>query len=228
MKIFSDIKNKWRAEMEKTRDMSFRKKAEYFLFYYRFWLAGFLALCLIGAYIGDAVYQSGREIVLQGFFTNDDYALFNASEISHDYCATLSLTNKQRVVFDDVMYVDLSGAASEYTAASNGKIIAYMATSELDFVVTSREVFEYYAAKVPMADFTSLLPEDIMQTLPPDSIIYAEGADKSTSPCGLDMTQSRFVKDCGYDEVDGYYVMFVPNLAPHREQIVDFIRYSFS
>lgn len=226
MTVFSNIKSKWQAESEKTHDMSFHQKAQYFLFYYRFWLMGLLVLCVSCAYIYDAIYQSSREILLQGFFTNDDYALFNAAAIAEDYSEGLPLNSKQRIVFDDVLYIDLDGEASEYTAASNGKIVAYMATSELDFVVTSRAVFEHYATTIPMDDFTSLLPNDLIEKLS-DSLVYAAGADGRTTACGLDMTGSRFVRDCGYDGSGGYYVMFVPHLAPHKGQITNFIRYSF-
>lgn len=226
MTVFSNIKSKWQVETEKTRNMSLRQKMEYFLFYYRFWLIGLLMICVVGAYSYDAVYQGSREILLQGFFTNDDYGLFNASTIAGDYSEGLSLTSKQRIVFDDVLYIDLDGEASDYTAASNGKIVAYMATEELDFVVTSRAVFEHYAAMVPMDDFTSLLPNDLLEKLP-NALVYAAGADGRSTACGLDMTGSRFVRDCGYDEAEGYYVMFVPHLAPHKEQTTSFIRYSF-
>lgn len=227
MTVFSNIKSKWQAETEKTRNMSLRQKTEYFLFYYRHWLIGLLVICVVGGYIYDAVYQSSREILLQGFFTNDDHGLFNANTIAEDYSEGLTMTSKQRIVFDDVLYIDLDGKASDYTAASNGKIVAYMATEELDFVVTSRAVFEHYAAMVPMNDFTSLLPDDLLEKLPDGALIYAAGADGRSTACGLDLTGSRFVRDCGYDVAEGYYVMFVPHLAPHKEQITNFIRYSF-
>lgn len=66
-------------------------------------------------------------------------------------------------MFDDALYIDLGGEASEYTAASNGKLTAYMMMHELDFVVTSDEVLEYYKDTFPMEDLEALLPADLRE-----------------------------------------------------------------
>ena len=141
---------RWKeTEAAKLRPMTPKQRAGYILHYYRFWFIGLALLLLVGFYVGDAVIQSHKEILLQGFFTNDEYNLFPAERIEKDYAATQTLTRQQRVVFDDALYIDLGGEASEYTAASNGKLTAYMMMHELDFVVTSDEVLEYYNTRSP-------------------------------------------------------------------------------
>ena len=144
---------RWKAaEGAKLRPMSPRQRAGYILHYYRFWLMGLVLLLAVGFYIGDAVVQSQKEILLQGFFTNNEYNLFPAENIQKDYAATQALTRRQLIVFDDALYIDLGGDASDYTSASNGKLIAYTLTHELDFVVTSDEVLAYYKDNMPMRD----------------------------------------------------------------------------
>ncbi len=228
MKMVSRLKKWWHTEAEKLAPMSFGKRAEYILYYYRFWIFGFIALLFIGSYVADAVYQSQREIVLQGFFTNDDYGLFDAGAITDDYTSGLTLDKNQRVIFDDVLYIDLDGGATDYTAASNGKIIAYIATSELDFVITSLPVFQHYAEKVSMIDFNELLPADLLEKISPDALLYSTNADGQTAAWGLDMSGSRFVRDNNIKDADGFYAMFVLHSAPNKEQLIDFIRYSFT
>ena len=121
---------RWKeTEAAKLRPMTAKQRVGYILHYYRFWFIGLALLLLVGFYIGDAVIQSHKEILLQGFFTNDEYNLFPAERIEKDYAATQTLTRQQRVVFDDALYIDLGGEASEYTAASNGKLTAYMTVS---------------------------------------------------------------------------------------------------
>lgn len=157
---------RWKeTEAAKLRPMTAKQRAGYILHYYRFWFIGLALLLLVGFYIGDAVIQSHKEILLQGFFTNDEYNLFPAERIEQDYAATQTLTRQQRVVFDDALYIDLGGEASEYTAASNGKLTAYMMMHELDFVVTSDEVLEYYKDTFPMEDLEALLPADLREAL---------------------------------------------------------------
>ena len=211
------------------RPMTAKQRAGYILHYYRFWFIGLALLLLVGFYVGDAVIQSHKEILLQGFFTNDEYNLFPAERIEKDYAATQTLTRQQRVVFDDALYIDLGGEASEYTAASNGKLTAYMMMHELDFVVTSDEVLEYYKDTFPMEDLEALLPADLREALA-DKLFFNTDADGKTTAIALDMTQSRFVAGTGADadpNVQHTYYFFVPAGAPHPEQIVQFLRYSF-
>lgn len=221
---------RWKeTEAAKLRPMTAKQRAGYILHYYRFWFIGLALLLLVGFYIGDAVIQSHKEILLQGFFTNDEYNLFPAEGIEQDYAATQTLTRQQRVVFDDALYIDLGGEASEYTAASNGKLTAYMMMHELDFVVTSDEVLEYYKDTFPMEDLEALLPADLREALA-DQLFFNTDADGKTTAIALDMTQSRFVAGTGADadpNVQHTYYFFVPAGAPHPEQIVQFLRYSF-
>lgn len=221
---------RWKeTEAAKLRPMIAKQRAGYILHYYRFWFIGLALLLLVGFYIGDAVIQSHKETLLQGFFTNDEYNLFPAERIEKDYAATQTLTRQQRVVFDDALYIDLGGEASEYTAASNGKLAAYMMMHELDFVVTSDEVLEYYKDTFPMEDLEALLPADLREALA-DQLFFNTDADGKTTAIALDMTQSRFVAGTGADadpNVQHTYYFFVPAGAPHPEQIVQFLRYSF-
>lgn len=221
---------RWKeTEAAKLRPMTAKQRAGYILHYYRFWFIGLALLLLVGFYIGDAVIQSHKEILLQGFFTNDEYNLFPAERIEKDYAATQTLTRQQRVVFDDALYIDLGGEASEYTAASNGKLTAYMMMHELDFVVTSDEVLEYYKDTFPMEDLEALLPADLREALA-DQLFFNTDAEGKTTAIALDMTQSRFVAGTGADadpNVQHTYYFFVPAGAPHPEQIVQFLRYSF-
>lgn len=221
---------RWKeTEAAKLRPMTAKQRAGYILHYYRFWFIGLTLLLLVGFYIGDAVIQSHKETLLQGFFTNDEYNLFPAERIEKDYAATQTLTRQQRVVFDDALYIDLGGEASEYTAASNGKLAAYMMMHELDFVVTSDEVLEYYKDTFPMEDLEALLPADLREALA-DQLFFNTDADGKTTAIALDMTQSRFVAGTGADadpNVQHTYYFFVPAGAPHPEQIVQFLRYSF-
>ena len=90
---------RWKeTEAAKLRPMTAKQRAGYILHYYRFWFIGLALLLLVGFYIGDAVIQSHKEILLQGFFTNDEYNLFPAERIEKDYAATQTLPPAARRV----------------------------------------------------------------------------------------------------------------------------------
>lgn len=209
--------------------MSFKQKVNYIFYYYWKWMLLLLVLILFGFYVGDAVAQAHREIVLQGFFTNDELNLFDAEQIEKEYAAHLGLGKKQDVIFDDDLYIDLGGEATEYTAASNGKLIAYMAVQELDFVVTSEAVLHHYEAQTPLLDFEELLPPELFEKLRPWLYVYTD-AQGQTLYAALDMSHSRFMTgeaQARYEAAGETFYMFVPKLAPNRDALCEFIRWCF-
>lgn len=219
----------WRdTESAKLRTMTFGGKIGYIFTYYWKWMLLTLVVLMFCGYVGDAIVQAHKETVLEGFFTNDDYNLFPAGELEREFAAVLELGKGQRVIFDDSLYIGLDGIAREYSAASNGKIIAYMATQELDFVVTTETVYSYYAEDVPMADLETVLSPELFAALE-DYLV--EGTDPDGKACftGVDMTQSRYV--AGRDKADAgaeRYIMFVPYNAPHIEMLNTYLGYCFA
>ncbi|MBE7003584.1 MAG: hypothetical protein E7425_04755 [Ruminococcaceae bacterium] len=217
------LRERIRAETDKLRPMRFSQKAAYLFRYYKGWLVGLLLLAALCGYIGDAVAQSRREIVLQGFFTNDDYNFFPAETLQREYAAAQGIGGRQRVVFDDSLYIDLNGEAVDYTAASRGKLVAYIATAELDFVVTTEPVLSQYRDELPMLDWKTLLPEKLFRALEPQ-LLSAPGEDGATVYYALSMRDSRWC--AGQDGGEAYY-LFAPYNAPHPEQLAAFVAYSF-
>lgn len=219
----------WRdTESAKLRTMTFGGKTGYIFTYYWKWMLLTLVVLMFCGYVGDAIVQAHKETVLEGFFTNDDYNLFPAGELEREFAAVLELGKGQRVIFDDSLYIGLDGIAREYSAASNGKIIAYMATQELDFVVTTETVYSYYAEDVPMADLETVLSPTLFAALEEYLIL---GADPDGKACftGVDMSQSRYV--AGRDKADAgaeRYIMFVPYNAPHIETLNQYLGYCFA
>ena len=219
----------WRdTESAKLRTMTFGGKIGYIFTYYWKWMLLTLVVLMFCGYVGDAIVQAHKETVLEGFFTNDDYNLFPAGELEREFAAVLELGKGQRVIFDDSLYIGLDGIAREYSAASNGKIIAYMATQELDFVVTTETVYSYYAEDVPMADLETVLSPTLFAALEEYLIL---GADPDGKACftGVDMSQSRYV--AGRDKADAgaeHYIMFVPYNAPHIEMLNTYLGYCFA
>lgn len=217
----------WRArEGEKLRGMMLPKKIGYILTYYKGWLLGLLVLALFTGYAVDVAVQNQKETVLHGFFTNDQRDYFPASQLQKDVSAYLGLEKGQRVIFDDDLYVDLHGEATEYTAASNGKIIAYISTASLDFVVTTGEVYRHFAQDVPLLDLSQLLPEDVYRALAPRIASVPDPTGEGGSvPGAIELSRSRFLRDSGLPE--GSYYLFVPYNAPHPQALCEFIQYCF-
>lgn len=219
------IRDWYRGEAEKLRALTWPKKMQYLFVYYKGWFAGFLVLLLFLGYVVDVVVQGQKETALQGFFTNDIYSAFPAGEIETEMAARLGLGRDQKILFDDDLYIDLGGEATEYSAASNGKIIAYMAVGELDFVVTTGEVYRHFAGDVPMKNLKEFLPEDLYQRLSP-YIVDAPDQHGEPVPSAIELSGCRFLRD-REDLPPGTFYLFLPYSAPRGEAILEFIRYCY-
>ena len=219
---------RWRArEAEKLRGMTLPKKLGYIAAYYKGWFLGLLVAALFLGYAADVVIQGRKQTVLLGFFTNDQRDYFPAGQLQKDVADCLGLEQDQRVVLDDDLYVDLHGEATEYTAASSGKIIAYISTASLDFVVTTGEVCRHFTQDVPLRDLSQLLPSDLWQQVAPYAVAVPDPMGTGEAVPGvLELSQSRFLRGSGLPQ-DSYY-LFVPYNAPHGEALVRFIRYCFA
>lgn len=223
MNIISRIRSWFCEESEKMRPMSMKQKISYVTTYYTKWFVLYLILCLFVGFIGDALIQSRKEIVLQGYITNDDLNYFPGSEMEKEYTAVLDLGFGQRIVFDDSLYFELEGSANEYTAASNGKVIATMAVNQLDFMVTTRPVLEHFRGELPMKNLEKFLPDDILEAVR-GSMISGLDENGEEALVAINMAQSRYLKDRA-PEVEFY--LFIPYNIPNEEALIAFLRYCF-
>ena len=223
MNITSRIRSWYLEEARKLRPMTLKQKISYLTTYYTRWFVLFLIICLFVGFIGDALIQSRKEIVLQGYFTNDDHNYFPGSKMEQEYGAVLDLKRGERVVFDDSLYFDLEGTADEYTAASNGKVIATMAVNQLDFMVTSLPVFEHFRGELPMKDLEKFLPQDLLNVVG-DSLVPGLDENGEEAMVAINMSGSRYLRNVSA-QMDFY--LFVPYNIPNEDALIDYLRYCF-
>lgn len=189
------------------------------IFRYNKLYIGFLVLIiLVLIYIGDVVYRSSKEFVLQGFIANDEKNIFNAEQLSKDMQTYLGLEKHQIAVFDDSLFV-VFDKADHYIESSISKIYAYMAAKELDFLIAPRSVAEHYAANLPLLDFKDLLSDEFNDQVMAN-LQETMSFDGENGMYLLSMSSSRFAKT-----TDLY--MIVPKEAPHQQTLRQFIRFAF-
>ena len=224
MKVFQRLTESFKKEWQKLKSLSPRQRFFYITDYYKGYFFIFLCLCLLGYYIAGAVIEIRNDTVLEGFFSNDDENLFPAKEIARDFSAHLGLGPRQQVIFDDSLYV-IPESKAEYNAGSQGKIIAYIAARELDFLVTTKDLVEMYAPNCPVQDLEELLPDDLKERLQ-DQLLYGTDGSGTFKACGVSMDGSRFTKDSQAQKEAPHYLM-VFSYTQHREALIRFLRYAF-
>lgn len=224
MKFLQRLKNGLSKDRQTLRGLSFWQKVRFVTDYYRGYAFVFLCLCAVGFYVGDIFMQSRRETVLEGFFTNDEENLFPAKEISREFGEYLNLSPRQQVIFDDSLYVQI-GSSIDYHMASQGKIVAYVSARELDFLVTTRELAQYYSPGFPLADLEEFLPEHLLLPLK-DRFLYSQDPYGQTKACAVSLEGSRFEKKAASDQAAPHYLMIF-SYTEHRDAVIRFLEYAF-
>lgn len=216
----------WKKDRETLKTLSPRQKLRFIFDYYRglFFLA--FAFFLLLFYIGDMIWQSHQVIDLQGFFVNDRQNLFPAKELILDFSSYYGTPHGHRIAFEDSLYVDLD-SGSEYHAASQGKIVAYTAARELDFLVAPKELAFYYAESFPLYDLELLLADEPqLLTKVQNHLISTTDGTGTKKACCLELDTSRFLQNPAYDGSDSYCLLVLSHTS-HAQAMISFLRYAY-
>lgn len=176
-------------------------------------------VCLALVVLADALVQRGREIYIQGFFTNDRYDFFPAAKLEEEFASALSLGRRSRVCFEDGLLTEAGAAKDYYTMASESKIFAYAAAKELDFVVTTRENLEHWMKGLAMEDMRNLADGSLAGCL----VMGRDGKGEEKA-VALEMTASSLV---GGRHPETPFYLFVPENSRRKEATRLFIAWAF-
>lgn len=216
------IRSSWKKDRETLKTLNWKQKIRFILDYYKGLMFVFFASCLLLFYIGDMVYQSHQVIDLQGFFVNDQLNRFPAKELMKDFSAYRHTPRGHRIAFEDSLFIDLD-SSNEYNAASQSKIVAYVAAKELDFLVAPEDLAKYYADSFSLYDLNGLIPEELADALKEDLYMAKDGTG-TMKACGLNLRGSRFFQEPG-DDAD--YYLLVLSYTSRTDAIKEFIRYAY-
>ncbi len=224
MKLKDKLIRDWKKDRETLKTLNFRQKLQFILDDYRGQMFILFVFFMIAFYIGDMVYQSSQTIDLQGFFINDRQNLFPAEELIKDFSSYMGTPSGHRIAFEDSLYVDLE-SSNEYNAASQGKLVAYVAARELDFFVAPEALAQYYADSFLLYDLEELLPGELQEYLKNDFYYAADGTGEEKA-CGLSLSRSRFLQNPVYDGTEDYYLL-VLSYTPRTDALISFIKYAY-
>ena len=127
------------------------------------------------------------------------------------------------MVFDDSLYV-LIGSSIDYHTASQGKIMAYVSARELDFLVTTRELAEYYSPSFPIMDLEEFLPDHLMERLK-DKLCYLPDSQGEIGAFAVSLEGSRFTKEA-VSQTNPHCLM-VLSYTDHQDAMIRFLEYAF-
>lgn len=158
------VMDEFREEREALKNESFKKKVEYFFYYYKWHVIGTLVTVIfLGTLAHDVL--TAKDYALYGAFLNT-YALEEPMEEMTTELATLLEVDTDEYIVDIDTTLSIGGSssldatgytASEVSYTSQQKLMAYMAAAELDFIAADQTTFLDYASSETFYDLRQIL-----------------------------------------------------------------------
>lgn len=166
-----NISEEIREQRKKFREMSPKKKFEYFWEYYKIPTFAIIGVIILVASLARSMIENSKDTVL--------YAAFINASPAPDYEAMQrSFADRLGVSLDEV-FVTIDSSfqlSSELTSTSDlagtQKLMAMSAANQLDILAADVETAKYLAGNGYYTDLRTILPEDLLQKYEPYLVYY--------------------------------------------------------
>jgi len=167
------LREKLRAEKEKLREMTFKKKLEYIWDYYKYPIIGFcVGLILLGSFINTRYINPPPGSAL--------FIAWSAGFATDEQIDKLKTVLDEQIVAENInkevfisMFFD-----SEFNPAGVQRLMAMLAAGEIDLFIVDPPLLEEYAAQTFIRPLDNMLAEiktrnPTIYTLMEENIVYA-------------------------------------------------------
>ena len=160
------VMDEFKEEREALKNGPLRDKIKYFIYYYKWHtIAALAAIFLVVTLIHDIV--TAKDAAFYAAFINGT-ALDNAEEFNDAFIDYAGIdTNEYDVIFDTTMYLLDSNSGDQMSVAASQKLVAYMASGELDIFGANYSLFSDYAHSTYLYDLRDVLTEEQLEACEP-------------------------------------------------------------
>jgi len=213
--VGAPLKVKFRMEVAKLREFTFKKKMVYIWDYYKFQLIVIaLVLAIIGSIINSVFINPAPQTVL--------FISWNAGFVTDEVLTDLSDVMKERILDEtknetvDVVLNVTTGGDPTFNMASTQRLMAMLAAGTIDVFILDPQMFEEFSGNTVLSPLDSILAE-IRETYPEvyerieEKITYAlyntEENDANTTEqiMGIDLSGNPLVTGPGIYEKKIYF-----------------------
>lgn len=153
------VMDEFREEREALKNSSFKKKWEYFLDYYKWYvIGGALIIFFLVWLIRDMV--NSKDWIFYGTFINSHAYEETSEAFINDFIELAELdTENYAVAIDDTLSIS-TNSYDEISMNSVQKLMIYIAASDVDFVAADETTFNKYATEETFFDLRTVLSEE--------------------------------------------------------------------
>lgn len=210
------FKEKMQQEWNAFRQMTFRKKIDHILEYYRWHLLVVAVVIVIIAVSVSQIRYNQRQQLISGIFVNNATSEEGYAYLRDGYWKYCGGSSRERVELIDSRTIrfDLEPAPQE--DAANFMILASMiAAKSLDYIITD-------AASLPFFDGQEVAL-DLREILPAETLANLQTFETPTGIIGIGLADTTLAKTYSLYAEDSYILII--NNAPNRDAVVRFLDY---
>jgi hypothetical protein len=219
------INDEIREQQQKLKDMTFKKKLSYILYYYKYpiLITTFVLVLLI-----STIYSivTRKDTAFYCAMINSTVYNAKSDELMQDFSedAKIDLT-KENVVIDCSMQINYE-KAGQLDSGYAQKILVLLNAGDIDVMIADEPVIRNYSSISAFKDLGSILSKDIMKQLEAKFDFYYDVAeDGSNVPIGIIVTNSKIIKDGTFYSSSYEPILSITSNTKHPETAIKFINY---
>lgn len=166
----TDIRDEIQEQKQKFKDMTTRKKWEYFWEYYKIHtIVTIFAVILIVTFARDMI-AGNKEPFLSIAMVNG-YPSIDANAFMEEFALSCNIDTEEYDVTLDTNYQYSQEEVSQMTMATTQKLVTMVSAQAIDAFVTDSALLENYARSGFFMDLRTVLPQDLLEKYK-DSFYY--------------------------------------------------------
>ena len=224
--LWDSIKNFFRTEGAKMKDMTFKQKAEYIWEYYRVAIIAVVGCLIAGISLTTTIIKAhaGGEVVFGIGYVNEDVLTEDeANAIAMDFGNYLGLVYGEECVSASSYTV---GSESEYGDVLSIILMVDAGAGNVDAAVCEADAIEYFRDTDGGAwmDLRDILSEETLEKFS-DQLYYTTDYEGKTFPCAIYLGDSFLFTESSLSLTDP--LIAFPIGAKHTDYMDDFVEYVF-
>lgn len=227
------MRYKCKQYKEKTKDMSFREHAGFFVYYYKWQVLFITGLIICTAVLAREVYVNSRPMAIGLAIINNtlDDELLIARQIEEDYRSYYTFKASDRFVVLENLEIDPENYYNEITSAGSGSITPFenlfyhITGDDLDVILTDEAGILYCVEQDLVYPLENLLSDETRALYEDDICIYTSYTNQERE-YAIDISDTAFAAslNLGYDKV---FLLFPSNEEDNKQRAERFIHYVY-
>ena len=166
------VMDEFREERQALKDASFKKKWEYFLDYYKWYVIGGIAVI---AFIISMVHNAltAKESALFGYFLNTYADIEQNEAFLNEFATAKEIDTKEYSLTIDTSLQYTKGGMDQNSYFTIQKIMVTLAAADVDFLAGDEDAFEYYATSDTFFDLREIYTDEELEKFK-DYIYYVD------------------------------------------------------